>query len=220
MGRAQRFASWRLTRSAILLILGVALLDPGLAAAQTLSVEETLSLIRSVHIEGIPENEASRVGPEGAAQLIKILQDPGEAATHANVLIVLGYCGQPGSFEAIEQWASIDRSGEIDRNTFRAWQALPYALGHAARFDHRALVALEAQFEKPAPRWTFRHHRGARLHRQSVRASATALAMTGLPEAARALDRVARWTTDADFDEHLRAVRELHRTRSAGARSR
>jgi hypothetical protein len=220
MDLGQKNTSRSLTLPAILWILVATLFDPGLANAQTLSVEETLSLVRSVHIEGIAESEASRVGPDGAARLIEMLQDSGEAATHANVLIVLGYCGQPGSFEAIQTWASVNRSGEIDRSTFRAWQALPYAFGHSARFDPRALVALEEQFEKPAPTWTFRHHRGARLHRQSVRASATALAMTGLPEAARALDRVARRTTDAEFDEHLRGVRALHRNRANGGRPR
>jgi len=192
--------------------LGVSL--PRDTSAQMLSVDETVALVRSVHFEGLPEEDAVRVGPDGAALLIEMLEDPLEAATHANILIVLGLCGQPGSLEAIAQWASIVREGEIDRDTFRAWQVLPYAVGYAARYDRRAIARLEANLEAEDPGWTYRHHRGARLVRQSRRATATALGMTGLPEAAAALDRAGRNATDAEFEQHLRGARAMHAQRA------
>ena len=192
---------------------------PGGATAQMLTADETIALVRSIHFEGMPEEEALRVGPDGAALLIEMLDDPSEAATHANILIVLGLCGQPGSFEAIVRWASVVHEGEIDRDTFRAWQVSPYAFGYAARYDRRAIARLEANFVAQDPGWTFRHHRGARLIRQSRRATATALAMTGLPEAASALDRAGRNATDIEFEQHLRGARAMHRQRAAERRS-
>jgi hypothetical protein len=202
----------------VLLVFLVVTLPRG-ASAQMLTVDETVALVRSIHFEGVPEEEALRVGPDGAALLVEMLDDPSEAATHANILIVLGLCGQPGSFESIVQWASVVREGEIDRDTFRAWQVSPYAFGYAARYDRRAIAHLEANFEAQDPGWTFRHHRGARLVRQSRRATATALGMTGLPEAAAALDRAVRNATDIEFERHLRGARAIHARRAAERRS-
>jgi HEAT repeat protein len=190
------------------------------AAAQTLSLSETEDLVRSVYFEGLPEEQALRVGPAGAQRLIEMLQDPEESPAHANILMTLGICGQPGAYAAIDEWASRSREGEIDRDTFRAWQMLPYALGQVARHDRRALVRLEATLDEEAPTWTFRHHRGARLHHQARRAAATALALSGLPEAGEILDRLSQRTSDADFDAHLRAARALQRSRAAGGPTR
>jgi hypothetical protein len=206
------------TMALLVCILGFVVSLPRDTSAQMLTVDETVALVRSIHFEGMPEEEALRVGPDGAALLIEMLDDPLEAATHANILIVLGLCGQPGSFEAIVRWASVVREGEIDRDTFRAWQVSPYAFGYAARYDRRAIARLEANFETDDPGWTFRHHRGARLIRQSRRATATALGMTGLPEAAAALDRAGRNATDAEFEAHLRGARTMHAERAAGSR--
>jgi len=144
-----------------------------------------------------------------------MLVDPAEQGHHANILVALGLCAQPGVFEAIAAWADRPRDGEIDRDTFRAWQALPYALGHLARQDPRALERLESRLLKDSPpTWHFRHHRGARLVRQSRRASASALALTGLPAARRALDRAGRNLSDADLETHLESMRALHAQRA------
>jgi len=182
---------------------------------QTLGVEESEQLVRAQWFEGLPEDEASRIGPEGAARLMVMLADPAERAHHANILVALGLCAQPGVFEAIAEWADRPRSGELDRSGFRAWQALPYALGHLASHDPRALERLESRLlTDPPPTWHFRHHRGARLARQSRRAAASALALTGLPAARRALDRAGQDVSDADFEAHLESMRGLHARRA------
>ena len=132
--------------------------------------------MRATYYEGLPEDAASRIGPAGGARLVEMLSDPDERAHHQNVLLALGMSGTPGAFEAIRAWAGMPESGEIDRAAFRAWQSLPFALGHLARHDRRALGALENRLNDPgAPGWTFRHHRGARLANQSRRAAATSL---------------------------------------------
>jgi hypothetical protein len=218
--RISRFEGAAAVVAAWLIVLGFFAIVPGETRAQSLGVDESVALVRGIHFEGVPEDRARRVGAEGASRLIEMLRDPTESATHANVLVVLGLCGQPGALDAITAWAAIPRTGELDRETYRAWQALPYALGHAAEFDPRAVAHLEATLEENAPNWSFRHHRGARLRSQSRRGAASALGMTGLPEAGQALERANRVATDPQFDRHLRESLEEHERRAARGRTR
>ncbi len=178
-----------------------------------LSVAETEALVRGRYFEGLPEAEAARIGPEGAARLVEMLADPTERPNHAQILLALGLCGSPDALLAIRQWRQrTPQVGEIDRDTFRAWQALPFALGRLARFDRRAVRELEGLMNEPAPGWTFRHHHGARLLREQRRAVATSLEETGLPEARQALDRAVgpgAAASDPDFAAHVRSLRTL-----------
>jgi len=195
------------------------------AAAQRLTIPETEALVRVSYFEGMPEEAAARIGPAGAERLVEMLFDPEEGRSHGQILLALGLCGSPGAMTAILRWnailsesATLDRvatprTGEIDRDLFKAWQAFPYALGHLAHFDRRAIVHLETLMNAAAPSWTFRHHRGARLLDLARRSAATSLALTGLPEARRALDRASRNASDAAFEEHLRNALALHAER-------
>jgi hypothetical protein len=193
-------------------LTGMVLLAPCEAGAQMLSLEETESLVRTVYFEGMPMEKAERIGPAGCARLLEMLSDPAESPSHGQILVALGICSPQGGFEAIRDWANAPREGEIDRATFRSWQALPFALAHLSRRDPRALALLEARLnDSEAPKWTFRHHRGARLVSQSRRAAATCLAMTGMPEAGAALDRAERRASDQSFRNHLESARALHR---------
>ena len=201
---------------AVLWVLAFFVTAPCPAAAQTLSVPETEALVRAIYFEGLPEDEARLIGAAGATRLVEMLADPDESGAHANILLALGLCGQPGAFAAIRNWATTPRDGEIDRDTFRAWQALPFALGHLAENDPRAVARLEARLNDAAPGWTFRHHRGARLHRMNRRAAARALGDTGLPEARAALDRADQNASDPEFVEDLRRARAAHARRARG----
>lgn len=204
---------WKRILPACLLLLGMSL--PLEAFAQELGVEEAESLVQARWFEGLPEERAARIGPEAAVRLREMLADPDESRSHANILVALGLSGQPGVFEAIAAWADRPRAGAIDRDTFRAWQALPFALGHLASHDRRALDRLESRLQREsAPDWHFRHHRGARLVQQSRRAAATALAVTGLPEAARVLEQSGQALSDPDLAAHLDAMRALHADRA------
>lgn len=197
----------------------------GVAAAQRLTIPETEALVRVSYFEGMPEEAAARIGPAGAQRLVEMLFDPEEGRSHGQILLALGLCGSPAAMTAILRWnailsesATLDRvatprTGEIDRDLFKAWQAFPYALGHLAHFDRRAIVHLEALMNAAAPSWTFRHHRGARLLDLARRSAATSLALTGLPEARRALDRASRNASDAAFEEHLQNALALHAER-------
>lgn len=196
------------------------------AVAQMLTVAETEALVRASYFEGMPEDDAARIGPAGAERLVEMLLDPAEGRSHNQILLALGLCGSPGALAAILDWttaldgvaavdgvATLNKVATLDRNTFKAWQALPYALGHLAHSDRRAVGLLETLMNAEAPGWTFRHYTGARLVDLARRSAATSLALTGLPEARGALDRAGGRASDARFEAHLRNVRALHAER-------
>ena len=166
-----RFLSRGRAIAAVVVLLSVV---PALATAQRLSIGETEDLVRMRHYEGLPEDQAGRIGPDGCARLVELLGDPAEAQSHAEILLAIGHCGPEGGLEAIAAWADQPREGEIDRATFRAWQTLPFALAKLAEHDPRAVARLTARLENDdAPQWTFRHHRGDRLTKLRKRASAS-----------------------------------------------
>ena len=123
------------------------------------------------------------------------------------------------SSEAIAAWADQPLQGEIDRATFRAWQALPFALAKLAEHDPRAVARLSARLEnEDAPRWTFRHHRGERLRKLRRKAAADCLAETDHPDSDAALGRAAGRVTDPGLRAHIEQARERRRARRDRAR--
>lgn len=210
--------------SAVALFTLFALTEPGVVRAQTLGIAEAETLVRASYFEGLPEEVAARIGRAGAERLIEMLFDPEEGRSHGQILLALGLCGAPDSLAAMLAWRKAfdrvatlgtgGRTGEIDRDHFKAWQAFPYALGHLARFDPRAVVELENLMTAAAPSWSFRHHEGARLYDLARRSAATSLALTGLPEAGQALDRAGRELSDVRFEAHLREARALYARRA------
>ena len=208
--------------------IGMALqvaLAVGPATAQTssgaavLGVDEAEALVRRVDYEGMPEDEAARIGPAGAARLVEMLADPAERPHQARILVALGSCGGPGALEAMKTWLeALPATGELDRATFRAWQNLPFALGRLAHREPRAVAELVARFEAAPPGWSFRHFKGEPLRQLEQRASVTALAHTRLPEAARSLANLARGAHPPALAEHLRAMQvEMQSSMQTGA---
>ena len=102
-------------------------------------------LVRSVYYEGMPYAAAAQVTHVGSTRLVEMLGEPGEAAAHPQVLTALGMSGHAGSYEALVAFAVQLGGGEIDRQQFRAWRALPGAMGYLARKDPRAIRWLIAE---------------------------------------------------------------------------
>ena len=145
-----------------------------------------------------------------------MLADPAEAAHHANILMALAGSSHAGAYEAIARWAVLPRTGEVDRDTFRAWQVLPHALGTLSKRDGRALDLLESQLESQPGGWRFRHHDADQVAQLTRRAAATGLARSGLPRAEALLRAAEQRATDAAFRRHLRKARDLHQRRREG----
>ncbi len=189
---------------------------PG-AAETKLDPVAAEDLVRGTYYEGIPLDQAARIDLLGAARLVTLLEDPAEVAHHANILVALAACAQPGAYEAIAAWAHLPHSGEVDRATFRAWQALPHALGQLARRDRRALDLLASQLDAQPSAWRFRHHDPARIARLTRRGAASGLATSGVPEADSLLrEALARRHLDPEFREHLQEARRRHREQTPG----
>ncbi len=197
---------------------GILLSLPCDAVAQDveLTIAETEDLVRMRHYEGMPPEEADRIGADGCARLVEMLGEPEEAANQAQILLAIGHCAPEGGLEAIAAWAEQPRDGEIDRATFRAWQVLPFALARLAEHDPRAVARLTARLEDDAaPTWSFRQHRGDRLVKLKHRAAADCLADTDHPDADAALDRAARRARDGAMRDHLERARDRYRDRRA-----
>jgi hypothetical protein len=106
---ANRYIS-SLTALSIIIAFGLT----NLASAQQLDAQSAEEIVRNIYFEGFPEDEAREIGPAGAARLIETLGAPDESSAHANVLLALGLCGQPGALEAIRGWAD-DSAGPRTR---------------------------------------------------------------------------------------------------------
>src|SRR5262245_98244 len=184
--------SWRELRSgaailSIALLLGGALplrADDGVAAAE--------ALVRAVWFEGLPYEQARALTPAGVQRLAEMLDDPAETEHRVNIVVALGMSENPQAYPALEKLWRNEPRGEISRSDYRARNALPFALGHLARADRRALALLERELARSAaPSWSYHHLSGERLRAQLERGSVTALGETGLPAADRLLDGVA-----------------------------
>lgn len=194
-------------------------LAQGFTPTGLLGVEETERLARRFDYEGLPESERYAIAPEGGLRLVEMLADPAERPSHARILLLLGDWGGPGAFEALRDYASRSLgAGELDRDRFRAWQALPFAFGRLATRDARAVEALSACFDAGPPAFSFRHFRGDRLRAIERRAAVSALVETQLPEADRVLDDVMRrGGLEPGLAEHVREARAAVRAKAGGA---
>jgi hypothetical protein len=157
--------------------------DDGVAAAE--------ALVRAVWFEGLPYESARQLSPEGVERLAQMLEDPAEAEHHVNIVVALGMSESPRAFRALERLAAREPQGEVERTEYRARNALPFALGHLARADRRALGLLQRELVRSRPPgWSYRHLAGERLRGQLERGTITALGMSGLPEVEGLLDSV------------------------------
>jgi hypothetical protein len=187
-------------------------------------------VVRAQYVEGLPYAEARKLKPAGVERLIEMLQDPGEAAHHSNIVMALGISEAPPAYPASLEFQDREVEGEVngtrygsargrhrargdggrevDSAEYDARRAIPLAMGHLARTDSRAfeflLDAAHAQGPESAPLWTYRHLREERLAGILRRAAITGVAMSGRPEAKAALrDLEERVRVDPEATEEL-----------------
>lgn len=175
-------------------------------------------LIQTPFYEGMPQDAVDAIGPAACPHLIAALADPAAARGHGSAIEALGMLRCVGGFEALTAYAASIGAGEVDRATFRALRACPFAIGRLAATDDRALAWLMARAGTPgaraaAPAWHFRNRRGARLAGDERRRAVQALALSGRPEAATRL-RALR----ADPVVRTPAREGLERMEAGGAR--
>ena len=205
--------SWRDVRGGAA-IAWIALL---LSAPMRLRADEGIAfaeaLVRTVWFEGLPYAKARQLTPEGVRRLSQMLEDPAEAEHHVNIVVALGMSESPEAFPALARLEAREPRGEVGRAEYRARNALPFALGHLARADRRALALLESQLARSSPlAWSYLHLSGERLREQFERSAISALGTSGLPEAepllAEVAQRAAR-TRDPALATHVAHARAM-----------
>lgn len=190
-------------------MLAFVLATPAPAHAEDGDVEFAEDLVRADHVEGLPYAEARELRPAGVERLIEMLRNPGEAKHHANIVMALGISGSPRAYDALVEFQEREVLGELEGAEYRARRALPFAMGHLARNDSRALQFLleRALAEGPGsePRWTYSYLREERLAAILRRAAIMGLAMSGRPAAVAALAELeGRLRVDAHATGELR----------------
>ncbi len=199
------------------LALGLAFaFAPGASADEAADVAHARTLARSHWFHGVPYAAARALRPAGIRWLAALLDDPREVAHHANAVIALGMSEHPLALEPLQRLARSEPRGELTRDAYRVRMALPYALGHLARVDRRALELLEERLDRDASAtWSYGQLRGERLRRQLERSGISALGITGQQaaldafEARRALAGRAARADEPALRRHIAASREL-----------
>lgn len=146
--------------------------------------------MRRVYHEGLPLAEVQGIDDEGIAHLAALLADPAESPVHANAALAIGMSQHVDAYAALAGFAAVQAAGgKLDRHGLRAHLAVRHGMGHLARSDPRALDWLKARLsaDGPAEPRSFRGLSADRLARLERRSTASALALSGRPEAAQAL---------------------------------
>jgi hypothetical protein len=130
-----------------------------------------------------------------------------------NIVVALGMSESPLAYPALERLWLREPRGEVSREQWRARNALPFALGHLARADRRALALLERELARSnPPTWSYGHLGGTRLAGLVERSTVRALGASGLPEAEALLERAAQRAArrqDRELAEHVAQARAL-----------
>jgi hypothetical protein len=188
-------------------------------ARASADVSAAEALARTTYHEGVPYGAARKLTDAGAARLMEMLDDPAEAAHHAQIAEVLGMSESAGAYEAIARAAAAVPTGEVDGAALRTRVAVLAAFGHLARSDDRALANLlaAATLDGSTPAWSHGQLHGPRLAALLRRSALSGLALSGRAQAGAALRRLlidARGARAANRDpelaRHLEAALELH----------
>ena len=171
--------------------LCLAFLIPTPATAE-LDALEAEALVRAQWFEGIPDERIEQLAPAAIDQLRSMLNKAALGEYHANIIDLLGRGGGAGSYEAVIQYAASTPRGQVDGSQFRAQMAIPLALGHLARSDHRALTLLLQRVNKPpAVRWHHNRLDASRVAHLLQLHALTGLALSGKSEARSTLKALA-----------------------------
>jgi hypothetical protein len=135
---------------------------------------DPLAFVATEYIHGVPYTEARALGARAAPVLIKALGDPAFGQWRSNIVVTLGFLGDPGAVDPLMGFLE-KTAGEVDDVTFDALLDVPTALGDIARLsgDPKGDLVLYLQQGAQPPLWQKRNIRwftppyeGERLHRE------------------------------------------------------
>jgi uncharacterized repeat protein (TIGR01451 family) len=171
--------------------------------------------VKTLHIHGIPYEQARQFGPEAIPILLDLLADPENGLYATNIVVTLGFLGYPSARQPLLDYLS-QTQGEVSLEQFRALTAVPFALSQLAYQGDISALNFLLQGSNPAywngvtlP-WTYN---GAASTAELYQATLLGLGVSGLPQAQTRLEEIAnggRLSTQAE-NEALQQALALNR---------
>ncbi|MFN8455675.1 MAG: hypothetical protein U0401_13580 [Anaerolineae bacterium] len=179
--------------------------------AQPPASADVVSFVKILHIHGISYEQARQFGPEAAPILLDLLADPDNAPYATNIVVTLGFLGQPRARQPLLDYLT-QTQGEVSLDQYRGLLAVPFALAQLAhQGDVSALEYLlkasQAGYWNPQTLpWTFNSQTPAQnLSHQTL----LALGVSGLSQAQARLEEITRQrslTAQADHEVLTQAL--------------
>ena len=131
-------------------------------------LQSDVEFIEKRYIHGVPQSEATALGPEAVKPLGVLLRDPAKREHWPNIVETLGYIGGSESTGLLIDFES-NSVGPMEHTEFKALALVPVALAYIAKTgDEKArkyLERLSSMERSPAHslRWSYRSYKGQRL---------------------------------------------------------
>jgi len=188
----------------------IALTAPCTVHAQASGPAAAEQLVRQTYFEGLPLARVQALDDAAGVRLAEMLGDPDEAEHHANIVVALGLCGCGPAFETLRDFAARPRSADVPRPDFLAWEQVPYAMGHLARVDARALAWLANEAAHAEPGFSYAARSASALARQRRAAAVQGLGLAGTAASDAELVRLAAaHPQDAFLARRVARAREI-----------
>lgn len=103
-----------------------------LTRAQTTAKESVRDFVTKVYIHGLPYEQAKAYGKSAVPELVKMLNEPGLEKYWTNIIVSLGYIGDPAAVKPLVSFMQ-NSKGEISLARFNAILYVFQALGHISQ---------------------------------------------------------------------------------------
>lgn len=161
--------------------------------AEPLAAADVIPFVKTLHIHGIPYEQARQFGPEAVPILLDLLADPENAPYATNIVVTLGFMGYPSARQPLLDYLT-QTQGEVSLEQYRALTSVPYALSQLAHQGDVSALTFLLQASDPGywngsrlP-WTYNGQaQSLELYRQVL----LGLGVSGLPQAQTRLAEIA-----------------------------
>jgi HEAT repeat protein len=116
----------------LILVLLVQAIPYGMAQPANTPSPDIRAFVTQTYRHGLPYNQAKDYGRAAIPQLVNMLKDKSLQDYWQNIVLTLGYIGDPAAAKPLIQFLE-RQQGEVSVQCFRATLSVFYALGHIAQ---------------------------------------------------------------------------------------
>ncbi len=167
--------------------------SPGLIGpAAPPAAADVVPFVQTLHIHGVPYEQARQFGPEAVPLLLDLLADPANEVYATNIVVTLGFIGHPSARQPLLDYLT-QTQGEVSLDRFRGLTSVPYALSQLAHQGDVASLDFLLQASDPnywnaqTLPWTFN---GLSPNLELYHQTLLALGVSGLPQALTRLEQI------------------------------